>query len=447
MRKFLAILFLFPLICFGQNKTPLLRPYMQSNGDANGFSWTNAANGPMQDVLTIVSDSRWDVEGVPGWDTWTQVLKQDARFSGKYALIDMARSGDSFAGDLAKIGVFAKVATNPFPASIKKTVLIMLYVNDSGAALDTTKTNALIFFNFWKTNGWRVIAGTDPGPIGTANLVNFNNWLRAGIGTVDYLWDLATNTPLTYVDGLHNDIAFGQLLVTNFIANVLPPTTSGLRPTSLGGQSIQGTLQIDGNPNRDGQGAMALDVNGMIRLRNNTELAFLGNGIYSNTPVNFIRNDAVNTLQFFTFLTKRFEIAQVGWASWNTNVNYGDYPVYVFSKPDTDAFARQIAGMIDQPGGSWKFLFGTNGILHQFKGANVTSAATITPSGYVCHVTAGNTISTINIPYAHFTGSIVLIPDNLWSTSTAGNIALATTAVVNKALTMTYDGTKWYPSY
>src|SRR4051812_39272773 len=41
MRKLLTILFLFPLLCFGQNKTPLLRPVLQSNGDGGGFAWTN----------------------------------------------------------------------------------------------------------------------------------------------------------------------------------------------------------------------------------------------------------------------------------------------------------------------------------------------------------------------------------------------------------------------
>ena len=40
-------------------------------------------------------------------------------------------------------------------------------------------------------------------------------------------------------------------------------------------------------------------------------------------------------------------------------------------------------------------------------------------------------------------------PFGLLSTNTSGNIALATTAVVNKALILTWDsGTaKWYPSY
>jgi hypothetical protein len=46
-------------------------------------------------------------------------------------------------------------------------------------------------------------------------------------------------------------------------------------------------------------------------------------------------------------------------------------------------------------------------------------------------------------------GCLVLIPDGAWTTATTGNIALASTAVVSKAITMCYDNgtTKWYPSY
>ena len=80
-------------------------------------------------------------------------------------------------------------------------------------------------------------------------------------------------------------------------------------------------------------------------------------------------------------------------------------------------------------------------------GSAVASAATITPSGPLFHVTGITTVTTINLPFAGFIGSITIIPDGLFSTGTAGNIALASVAVVSKALVMTYDGTKWYPSY
>lgn len=80
-------------------------------------------------------------------------------------------------------------------------------------------------------------------------------------------------------------------------------------------------------------------------------------------------------------------------------------------------------------------------------GGSVTSAATISPTGPVFHVTGTTTINTINLPYVGFTGTLVIIPDGVFATGTSGNIAIASTSVVSKALRMTYDGTKWYPSY
>jgi hypothetical protein len=81
----------------------------------------------------------------------------------------------------------------------------------------------------------------------------------------------------------------------------------------------------------------------------------------------------------------------------------------------------------------------------------LSSSATITPTLPIHFVSGTTTISTITAPFPISTtgGQITLIPTGLWSTNTAGNIALATTAVVDKALTMTYNfGTsKWYPSY
>jgi len=79
-------------------------------------------------------------------------------------------------------------------------------------------------------------------------------------------------------------------------------------------------------------------------------------------------------------------------------------------------------------------------------GNALSSNTTITPIRGVHHVTGTTTITTITVP-SGFTGTLVLIPDGLWSTNTGGNIAKATTAVVGKALHMTYDGTSWYPSY
>ncbi len=82
-------------------------------------------------------------------------------------------------------------------------------------------------------------------------------------------------------------------------------------------------------------------------------------------------------------------------------------------------------------------------------GTAIASATTIAPVAGITHITGTTAIATITVPANFGTGQIVLIPDGIFTTTTAGNIALASTAVVSKALIMTYDSTaaKWYPSY
>lgn len=81
-------------------------------------------------------------------------------------------------------------------------------------------------------------------------------------------------------------------------------------------------------------------------------------------------------------------------------------------------------------------------------GAALASAATITPTSAIHHVTGTAAISTITPP-SGFSGNIWLIPDGAWTMTTGGNIAIGVTAVVNQVLAMTYDPTPalWYPSY
>lgn len=82
-------------------------------------------------------------------------------------------------------------------------------------------------------------------------------------------------------------------------------------------------------------------------------------------------------------------------------------------------------------------------------GAQITAAATITITNPVHHVTGATAINTITATNVPAGGCITLIPDSAGSTGTSGNIALASTLVQSKALTLCYDPalTKWYPSY
>lgn len=81
----------------------------------------------------------------------------------------------------------------------------------------------------------------------------------------------------------------------------------------------------------------------------------------------------------------------------------------------------------------------------------LASATTIAPTQVVSFVSGTTAIATITPPSPISAGGgiIVLIPTAAFTTNTLGNIALASTAVINKALIMTYDSTttKWYPSY
>jgi hypothetical protein len=91
---------------------------------------------------------------------------------------------------------------------------------------------------------------------------------------------------------------------------------------------------------------------------------------------------------------------------------------------------------------------------YQALGTAIASATTIAPTGAgVFHVTGTTPIATMTPPTGCTTTGqpcqITLIPDGLWTTTTGGNFAIATTAVVSKALVETFDNAtaKWYPSY
>lgn len=81
----------------------------------------------------------------------------------------------------------------------------------------------------------------------------------------------------------------------------------------------------------------------------------------------------------------------------------------------------------------------------------LASATTITPTKAISFVSGITTIATITppVPIDTLGGAIVLIPTGIFLTNTAGNIALASTSVVGRALRFVYDPVtgKFYPSY
>ena len=81
----------------------------------------------------------------------------------------------------------------------------------------------------------------------------------------------------------------------------------------------------------------------------------------------------------------------------------------------------------------------------------IASAATVAPTAPVTIISGTAAIVTITAPapISATGGTITFIPTGAFTWTTAGNIAVAGTAVVSRALTLTYDATtvKWYPSY
>lgn len=81
--------------------------------------------------------------------------------------------------------------------------------------------------------------------------------------------------------------------------------------------------------------------------------------------------------------------------------------------------------------------------------AVASAAGLITPSGPLLHITGTAAITGFTVPVGFGQGTICSVPDAIFTTTTANNIALASTAVVSKILCWTYDknANKFYPTY
>jgi hypothetical protein len=81
----------------------------------------------------------------------------------------------------------------------------------------------------------------------------------------------------------------------------------------------------------------------------------------------------------------------------------------------------------------------------------IASATTIAPTKPITFISGTTAIVNITAPspISAGGGTIILIPTGAFTWTAAGNIAVLGTAVVNRALSLTYDvtTTKWYPSY
>lgn len=256
-----------------------------------------------------------------------------------------------------------------------------------------------------------------------------NNYSFGGIS------NLALNTSGT------NDIAIGELVLT---FNTTGATNVGIGTFALNknetGDSnvaigyVAQQLRTSGNYNvAVGDNALAKDLTSSFNTAVGA-VALLNSTTGSNTAVGY-RSGYLITSGTKNTILGRYTGNQGG-LDIRTASNY-----IVLS--DGDGNPRAYWNGADATFGG---LIGTSAAA-----ATIASAATIAPTKSITFISGTAAVVTITAPtsFAAAGGSITLIPTGAFTWTTAGNIAVAGTAVVSRALTMTYDSgtSKWYPSY
>lgn len=138
--------------------------------------------------------------------------------------------------------------------------------------------------------------------------------------------------------------------------------------------------------------------------------------------------------------------------TWNTLEPEGEAPAPTVTEL-TGGGWRQIAtpalGSADTP--SFASIIVQKPIATIAPAPTIASQGSITPTKAITFVSGTTAIDTIVVP-SHFAtggGTLILIPTGLWTTVTGSNIRIATTAVLHRPLSLTWDATTgfWYPSY
>lgn len=83
----------------------------------------------------------------------------------------------------------------------------------------------------------------------------------------------------------------------------------------------------------------------------------------------------------------------------------------------------------------------------QQKAATIPAAATITPTGFVTHITGTTQLATINPPVSGDHMLCLVFPDAMGAFATSGNIAVAADPGVNIPVFLVYSAKygKYYP--
>lgn len=275
-----------------------------------------------------------------------------------------------------------------------------------------------------------------------------------GLTNLNYVSTTGVISSSYYNDTLHVD-EYGYYLLAQTVAAGINTALGVSIPVPPYRGSMMANTSLLPYSTAMGHGAMAA-YSGTSSTAYNT--AYGGNALAGLTTG--IRDSAVGTTACRNLSTGSDNTC-VGYNS-GPSANNLTFTLNLGSGATTSANgAVQLGSGTNATGNSMQFqgwnLLDASGNVHEnfavaTAGTALASAATITPVAQITHVTGTAAIATITTPSVAtnggvFTGCVKLIPDGVFSTTTTGNIGLASTAVVGRVLEECYDGTKWYPSY
>lgn len=172
------------------------------------------------------------------------------------------------------------------------------------------------------------------------------------------------------------------------------------------------------------------------------------------TNIAYINNTGItSTLGYYIGTNGSYILRNAGDGSTTFNQGQSSYIKYILSGAEKIRFTAtgglNLGTYTNDPGLGSIIMSGLTAA--NAAAPTIASATTIAPTKAITFISGTTPIVTITAPspISLGGGKITLIPTGVFTTTTAGNIALATIAIVGKALIMTYDATttKWYPSY
>lgn len=300
------------------------------------------------------------------------------------------------------------------------------------------------------TNLWLT---TPPVQSTAGSIARFLTLSTAGVGetvTPTKLWDAVVLTGTVDTTDIGGFSALGR--------NLVDDVTTGDMQTTLGANTVGKSLFTLTNPSAIT--FLRVNADNTVTARTVTEtktdlsLGNVDNTSDANKPVSTAAQTALNLKANADSPTFTNEVL--------INVNGGGNNGITFKNIGGDPGEGLKISTIS--GVAWQFE--NTASLVPVKASIITHTGNI-GSGEPCLTIASNTSISLSRPYTFVSGTaviseivvdptfgtgsyqITIIPTGVFTTNTSGNIALASTAVVNRALIMTYDsGTgKWYPSY